>query len=503
MAEPSTSSRISSAAAGCRRGHRALSTSTTPRAATSSRATPLSTRARRRRRRGARPPRPSRLERDAAGRARPRDVPLQGSCSRSTSRSSRASSRPSTARRSTSRAAACGAASSASRSPAAAPSHADGLRPRERRAGHRLRRSCASRSACSRRSRRSTSRRWCRSGSCRSRSRAATRSSSSRREQVPLSQQRIFELLAEAATCRRASSTSSTAARRSSRRSASTRASGRVVRRLDAGRAARLPARDARRQARAGARRREELHRRDARRRLDRSDPDHRRVVLRLRGRALPGRQRAGRRSATRTAEARDRLVAAATALKVGDGLEPGVDMGPVISARASRARARLHRDGRRRGRASSSLDGRATARLTGPTGYFVGPTVFDDVTPGDGDRPRGDLRAGRDGAAPVKDLDEAFAADGRASERQRDVDLHASGKAAREFAHRATASMVGVNIGVAAPMAYFPFGGAQRQLLRRPEGARPRRVRLLHRQEGRRSRAGSESRDAPSLRLR
>ena len=44
------------------------------------------------------------------------------------------------------------------------------------------------------------------------------------------------------------------------------------------------------------------------------------------------------------------------------------------------------------------------------------------------------------------------------------------SGKAAREFARRATASMVGVNIGVAAPMAYFPFGGAQGQLLRRPK---------------------------------
>jgi len=36
------------------------------------------------------------------------------------------------------------------------------------------------------------------------------------------------------------------------------------------------------------------------------------------------------------------------------------------------------------------------------------------------------------------------------------------SGKAAREFARRATASMVGVNIGVAAPMAFFPFGGAK-----------------------------------------
>ena len=36
------------------------------------------------------------------------------------------------------------------------------------------------------------------------------------------------------------------------------------------------------------------------------------------------------------------------------------------------------------------------------------------------------------------------------------------SGRIAREFSHRATASMVGVNIGVAAPMAYFPFGGAR-----------------------------------------
>ena len=62
----------------------------------------------------------------------------------------------------------------------------------------------------------------------------------------------------------------------------------------------------------------------------------------------------------------------------------------------------------------------------------------------------------------PVRDLDEAF----------RIMDAHpnanatsiftSSGRAAREFAHRASASMVGVNIGVAAPMAYFPFGGAR-----------------------------------------
>jgi len=157
-------------------------------------------------------------------------------------------------------------------------------------------------------------------------------------------------------------------------------------------------------------------------------------------------------------APARDRLVEAARALRVGDGLDPGVQMGPVISAR--------HRDrvreyvalGVSEG-ATLALDGRS--RPLPDAGYFVGPTVFDRVSP--------DTRIGREEifgpvatVCPVRDLDDAF----------RIMDAHpnanatsiytSSGRAAREFAHRATASMVGVNIGVAAPMAYFPFGGAR-----------------------------------------
>jgi malonate-semialdehyde dehydrogenase (acetylating)/methylmalonate-semialdehyde dehydrogenase len=157
-------------------------------------------------------------------------------------------------------------------------------------------------------------------------------------------------------------------------------------------------------------------------------------------------------------ADVRDRLVAAAEAMRVGDGLEPGVDMGPVISAR-HKARvlgyvergvlegARLVADGRK--------------HKLPADGFFVGPTVFDDVSPS--------MSIGREEifgpvatVAPVRDLEGAF----------RMMDAHpnanatsiftSSGKAAREFAHRATASMVGVNIGVAAPMAYFPFGGAR-----------------------------------------
>jgi malonate-semialdehyde dehydrogenase (acetylating)/methylmalonate-semialdehyde dehydrogenase len=157
-------------------------------------------------------------------------------------------------------------------------------------------------------------------------------------------------------------------------------------------------------------------------------------------------------------APARDRLIAAAEALRVGDGLEPGTDMGPVISA-AHRARVLDYVDVGLAEGATLALDGRA--RRLPADGFFVGPTVFDRVSPA--------TRLGREEifgpvatVCPVKDLDEAF----RIMEAHPNANatsiFTSSGRAAREFAHRATASMVGVNIGVAAPMAYFPFGGAR-----------------------------------------
>ena len=156
--------------------------------------------------------------------------------------------------------------------------------------------------------------------------------------------------------------------------------------------------------------------------------------------------------------EVRDRMVAAAESLRVGDGLEPGVTMGPVISAK-HKARvlgyveqgvkegARLVADGRRRQLPSE--------------GFFVGPSVFDEVSL--------QMKIGREEifgpvatVAPAKTLDEVFHLMQMHPNANATSIFTSSGKAAREFAHRATASMVGVNIGVAAPMAYFPFGGAR-----------------------------------------
>jgi len=95
------------------------------------------------------------------------------------------------------------------------------------------------------------------------------------------------------------------------------------------------------------------------------------------------------------------------------------------------------------------------------PNGYFVGPTVFDAVSPG--------MAIGREeifgpvaSICPVRTLDEAIAVMQAHPNANATSIFTSSGRAAREFSKKASASMVGVNIGVAAPMAYFPFGGAK-----------------------------------------
>ncbi len=157
-------------------------------------------------------------------------------------------------------------------------------------------------------------------------------------------------------------------------------------------------------------------------------------------------------------AEVRDRLVAAAESLKVGDGLEPGVDMGPVISARHKERVLDYIARGTAEG-AALVADGRT--RTLPDQGFFVGPTVFDQVS--------ASMSIGHEEifgpvatVAPVRDLDEALRMMSAHPNANATSIFTSSGKASREFSHRATASMVGVNIGVAAPMSYFPFGGAR-----------------------------------------
>jgi malonate-semialdehyde dehydrogenase (acetylating) / methylmalonate-semialdehyde dehydrogenase len=158
--------------------------------------------------------------------------------------------------------------------------------------------------------------------------------------------------------------------------------------------------------------------------------------------------------------EARDRMAASTRALRVGDGMQSGVSMGPVISARHREKVMGYIAKGVQEG-AQLVVDGRNLSVEGGEKGFFLGPTLFDAVTPG--------MTIGHEeifgpvaSISPVRSLEEAIEVMHAHPNANATSIFTTSGKAAREFARHASASMVGVNIGVAAPMAYFPFGGAK-----------------------------------------
>jgi malonate-semialdehyde dehydrogenase (acetylating)/methylmalonate-semialdehyde dehydrogenase len=154
----------------------------------------------------------------------------------------------------------------------------------------------------------------------------------------------------------------------------------------------------------------------------------------------------------------REGILAAAKNVVLGDGSKAGVTMGPVISA-AHRAKVLSYIDKGVAEGAKLLVDGRG-AKVEGcPEGFWVGPTVFDDVKPGM-------TIATEEIFGPViclmraKDLDEAIAIANQSEYGNASSIYTQNGRSAREFQLRIQAGMVGVNIGVAAPMAIFPFGG-------------------------------------------
>jgi len=151
-------------------------------------------------------------------------------------------------------------------------------------------------------------------------------------------------------------------------------------------------------------------------------------------------------------------LVAAAKALVLGDGKRPGVTMGPVISA-AHRDRVLSYIEKGIQEGAKLLVDGRSATVEGLSGGNWVGPTIFDDVKPGM-------VIATEEIFGPVAclmradSLDEAIAIANRSEYGNASSIYTTNGKHARTFQQRIQAGMVGVNIGVAAPMAFFPFGG-------------------------------------------
>jgi malonate-semialdehyde dehydrogenase (acetylating)/methylmalonate-semialdehyde dehydrogenase len=154
----------------------------------------------------------------------------------------------------------------------------------------------------------------------------------------------------------------------------------------------------------------------------------------------------------------RDSIAEAASKLRVGNGLDEGVQMGPVITKQSKSRIESLIGVGEQEG-AKAILDGRNARIPTYEHGNFVNPTVLDGV-------PLNSALSDTEIFGPVlslihaKDLEEALAFLERSTYGNQASLFTSSGSAARQFRYEAPAGNVGINIGVAAPMAYFPFSG-------------------------------------------
>jgi len=154
----------------------------------------------------------------------------------------------------------------------------------------------------------------------------------------------------------------------------------------------------------------------------------------------------------------RDAIANAASSINVGFGLDKGVQMGPVISKESKQRIESLIATGVSDG-AKPVVDGRSTKIAGHENGNFIKPTILDGV-------PASSSLANTEIFGPVLSLIHANTIDEaidfiRKSPYGNQASLFTtSGAAARKFRYEAPAGNIGINIGVAAPMAYFPFNG-------------------------------------------
>jgi malonate-semialdehyde dehydrogenase (acetylating)/methylmalonate-semialdehyde dehydrogenase len=148
----------------------------------------------------------------------------------------------------------------------------------------------------------------------------------------------------------------------------------------------------------------------------------------------------------------------AASSRVVGYGLDAGVQMGPVINAASKTRVEQLIGLGVKEG-AGIPVDGRGTMVKGYEGGYFIRPTILAEV-------PRGSEIAKTEIFGPVLSLmhvntvDEAIELVNSGQYGNQASLFTSSGSAARKFRYEAEAGNIGINIGVAAPMAFFPFSG-------------------------------------------
>ena len=147
-----------------------------------------------------------------------------------------------------------------------------------------------------------------------------------------------------------------------------------------------------------------------------------------------------------------------ASSLRVGNGLDEGVQMGPVITAESKSRIETLIAKGIKDG-GKVLLDGRNADIQNGKQGNFLKPTVIKDIA-GSSDLTTTEIFGPVLSLRHAADLEEAIEVISQNPFGNAASIFTTSGTAARKFRYEVPTGNVGVNIGVAAPMAYFPFSG-------------------------------------------
>lgn len=153
-----------------------------------------------------------------------------------------------------------------------------------------------------------------------------------------------------------------------------------------------------------------------------------------------------------------ERLVPAASAMKIGNGLNESVDLGPVVTERAKRRIIGMIDKGLEEG-ARMVLDGRHVMVEADPNGAFLGPTILDDVTP-EMSVAQEEIFGPVASVIRARDLDEALGLIRRSRFGHTGILFTSGGAAARKFLHESTTGNIGINVGVAATAAYATLGG-------------------------------------------
>jgi malonate-semialdehyde dehydrogenase (acetylating)/methylmalonate-semialdehyde dehydrogenase len=153
-----------------------------------------------------------------------------------------------------------------------------------------------------------------------------------------------------------------------------------------------------------------------------------------------------------------DKIRAGLAEIVVGDGADPDSQMGPLVTLE-HRDRVASHIDRARAQGATVTVDGREATSRANDKGFFLGPSLLDDVTP-EMDCYREEIFGPVLSIVRVDDLDDAVRLINENPYGNGAALFTRDGAAARRFRYEVEAGMVGINVPIPVPVGYYSFGG-------------------------------------------